>query len=385
MRGAHVRVDLDCIAHNVRLLNERCGESRLMAIVKANAQGHGTVPVARTALQAGAAWLGVATVSEALELRAAGVEAPVLILGLVAPEEFEAAARDGISVTVSTPQEVDAAACAASRLGRRLPLHLKVDTGLGRIGVPPEAVEELARRVCDCDDVLFEGVFTHLAAAGEDELFTDRQIALFRMALGNLENVGMLPPWRHVLNSAGILTRGQVPGTNLARSGMAMYGFNPDGLSRPYPGFRSALSLHARVNFVKRVGPGTPIGYGGTYMTERETQIASLGVGYADGYPRGLSNIGRVLIGGVPWPVAGLVCMDQMTIALDPEFPVAIGDDAVLIGRQGNAEIRAEELALPLGTIAHEIVVRLASRLPRVYEAKDLPATAPATAAARPY
>ncbi len=383
MRGAYLEIDLRRIAENVALLQERCGDSSLMAVVKANGQGHGAVPVAQVALRAGARWLGVATVSEAEELRSAGIKAPIHVLGLAAPEEYEAAALQHISVTVSTPQDVDAANRAAACAGKTLPVHLKVDTGLGRIGVAAEAVEPLARRIASSSDLEFEGVFTHLAAAGEDELFTDQQIARFTVALRTLENDGLLPPWRHILNSAGILTRGSVPGTNLVRSGMALYGFNPDGLSRPYPGFQAALSLHARVNLVKHVPPGTPIGYSCTYVTEREMQIVSLCLGYADGYPRGLSGRGLVLIGGVPWRVAGLVSMDQMTVAVDPDFPVVIGEDAVLIGRQGDVEIRAEELARPLDTIVHEIVVGLSTRLPRVYRSAEI-LSAPQTIANLP-
>lgn len=180
----------------------------------------------------------------------------------------------------------------------------------------------------------------------------------------------MLPPWRHIQNSAGVL-EGPVPGVNLVRTGIAMYGLNPDGINPPPPGLQPALSLHARVTFVKRVPRGTPIGYSGTFVADREMQIATLGVGYADGYRRGLSGRAHVLIGGMHWRVAGRISMDQTTVSIDPDFPVTAGDEAVLIGRQGDREVSAEELARVLGTINYEIVSGLAARLPRIYKPRS--------------
>lgn len=370
MRAAFVEVDLRRIALNLAHLSTFVPDASMMAVVKANAYGHGAVAVAQAALQAGAEWLGVATLDEAEELRHAGILAPILILGHVRPEEYEQCARRGISATVSEPAQADLAQRGAARAGRVLGLHLKIDTGMGRIGGKPADVVELAAQVAASEQLRLEGVFSHFASAGQDEEFTRKQVALFTQSLQKLERRELLPTWRHIQNSAGIL-RGPVPGANLVRAGIAMYGLNPDGVSAPPKGLLPALSLHARVTYVKRVPRGTPIGYGGTFVADRDTQIATLGVGYADGYRRGLSGRARVLLGGMHWKVAGRVSMDQTTVAVDADFPVAAGDEAVLIGRQGDREVSAEELARMLGTINYEVVSGLAARLPRIYRPRS--------------
>ncbi len=370
MRAAFIEVDLRRIALNLAHLAEHVPGTSVMAVVKANAYGHGAVPVSQAALQAGAEWLGVATLDEAEELRHAGIVAPVLVLGHVRPEEYEQCARRGVSATVSEPEQVAEAERGAARGGRPLGIHLKLDTGMGRIGARPADAVALAGQVARSEHLRLEGVFSHFAAAGQDEAFTKKQVVQFTTALQKLERQELLPAWRHIQNSAGILL-GPIPGVNLVRAGIAMYGLHPDGTSPPPPGLSPALSLHARVTFVKRVPRGTPIGYGGTYVTERETQIATLGVGYADGYRRGLSGRSRVLLGGMHWRLAGRISMDQTTVAVDSDFPVTAGDEAVLIGRQGDREVGAEELARVLGTISYEIVSGLSIRLPRIYRPRS--------------
>ncbi|MDA8346902.1 MAG: alanine racemase [Thermaerobacter sp.] len=370
MRAAFIEIDLRRIALNLANLAGHVPGASVMAVVKANAYGHGAVPVSQAALQAGAEWLGVATIDEAEELRHAGILAPILTLGHVRPEEYELCARRAISTTISEPEQVAMAERGAMRGGRPVGVHLKLDTGMGRIGARPSDAVALAQQVARSEHLRLEGVFSHFASAGQDDGFTRKQTAQFTTALQKLERQELLPPWRHIQNSAGILL-GPIPGVNLVRAGIAMYGLHPDGVSPPPTGLAPALSLHARVTFVKRVPRGTPIGYGGTFVTEREMQIATLGVGYADGYRRGLSGRARVLLGGMHWRVAGRVSMDQTTIAVDSDFPVAAGDEAVLIGRQGDREVSAEELARVLGTINYEIVTGLSTRLPRVYRPRN--------------
>jgi alanine racemase len=370
MRPAFVEVDLRRIALNLTHLHSFVPQSAIMAIVKANAYGHGAVQVSQAALQAGAEWLGVATLDEAEELRHAGILAPILILGHVRPEEYEQCSRRGVSVTISDPEQASLAERGAGRGGRALGVHLKIDTGMGRIGGRSADVVDLAEQVARSEHLRLEGVFSHYASAGQDEEFTRKQTSLFTTALQKLERRQVLPPWRHIQNSAGILL-GPVPGANMVRAGIAMYGLNPDGVNPPPPGLAPALSLHARVTFAKRVPRGTPIGYGGTFVTDRETQIATLGVGYADGYRRGLSGRARVLLGGMHWRVAGRISMDQTMVAVDADFPVSAGDEAVLLGRQGDREVSAEELARMLGTINYEVVSGLAARLPRVYRPRS--------------
>jgi len=371
MRSAFIEVDLRRLALNVELLCRAAGDKNLMAVVKANAYGHGAIPAAQVALQAGAQWLGVATQSEAEEIRHAGIVAPVLILGHLRPDEYETCARHNVSVTVSDPVAVDHASHAAARAGRALGVHLKLDTGMGRIGARPQDALELARRIAASEHLRFEGAFSHLSSAGQDEAFTRRQIDLFQAALTRLEKASLLPPWRHILNSAGTLANLEAHATNLVRTGIAMYGLNPDGVGPAPKGLQPVMSLHAHVNFVKRVPKGTAVGYGQTYVADREVQIATLGIGYADGYRRGFSGRARVLIGGMHWRVAGRVSMDQTTVAVDSDFPVSVGDEAVLMGRQQDREVTAEELAGLVGTINYEVVTGMSPRLPRVYRPRS--------------
>lgn len=251
------------------------------------------------------------------------------------------------------------------RGGKVLGLQLKVDTGMGRIGAEPSEALGLCKMIAAHPNLRLEGVFSHLSSV-EDEEYTQSQLRAFQAVLRALEKGKIQVPWRHIQNSAGILVL-DPPQTNLVRAGIAMYGLNPDGVSPPADGLLAALSLHARVAQVRRVPRGMSIGYGRTYVADREVQIATLGIGYADGYRRGLSSRGQVLIGGLPWRVAGRISMDQTMVALDADFPVAVGDEAILIGRQGEHEIGAEELARQLGTISYEIVSGLSLRLPRIY------------------
>lgn len=366
MRGAWVEVDLRRIASNVQRLVERANGRALMAVVKANAYGHGAVPVAQAAMQAGAQCFGVATVSEAEELRVAGILAPVLVLSLVRPEELDTCIRLNLGVTVADEGGISHATRAAMRAGRPMGMQLKVDTGMGRIGASPHDAAGLAEMISGQPSLRLEGVFTHLSSADQDEEYTKRQVREFSAVLRAIRESHIEVPWRHLQNSAGIFGL-DPPEANLVRAGIAMYGLHPDGVSAPPEGFQAALSLHARVTQVKHVPKGTSIGYGRSYVADRTVQIATIGVGYADGYRRSLSNRGRVLIGGMPWRVAGRVSMDQLCVVLDADFPVSTGDEAILIGRQGEHEIGAEELARQIGTISYEIVTGLGQRLPRVY------------------
>lgn len=369
MRGAWIEVDLRRIARNVQHLIARSNGRSMMAVVKANAYGHGALPVAQAAMQAGAQCFGVATVTEAEELRHGGILAPILVLSLIRPEELETCLRLNIAVTLADEAALAHAARAAMRAGRTLAVHLKVDTGMGRIGCTPREAAGLAEMIARHPSLRLDGVFSHFAAADSDPDYTQEQMETFGAVLSGLRRRKIEVPWRHIQNSAGILGWNP-PDVNLVRAGIAIYGLNPDGVSPPPEGLEPALSVHARVAQVKRVTRGTTVGYGRSFTADRELQIATLGVGYADGYRRGLSNRAQVLIGGLSWKVAGRISMDQTTVAVDPDFPVSAGDEAVLIGRQGERRIGAEEVARQLGTISYEILTGLAPRLPRIYRPK---------------
>ncbi len=365
-------VDLAAVAHNVREIR-RITDSRaaVMAVVKANAYGHGAAAVSRTALANGARWLGVARVSEGAELRAAGIDAPVLVLGYTPPDAVAAALRLNLSLTVYSLDTAVIAAGVASSLGKRARLHFKVDTGMGRLGWLPgkKAVQEILK-AASLPGVEAEGIFTHFAAAdAADKTYTLLQLEKFLDLIRDLEKAGLNFPLRHAANSAAIM---EVPDSHLdmVRAGIAVYGLYPsDEVDRSKLRLKPALSLKAQVAHVKEVPAGFAVSYGCTYKTPRPTVIATLPLGYADGYSRRLSSVGEVLLGGQRVPVIGRVCMDQIMVDAGSVPGVSPGDEAVLIGRQGDEEISADEIARWIGTINYEVTCAVSGRVPRVYTA----------------
>jgi alanine racemase len=360
-RPTVARVDLDAIRHNIRVLRPPGAE--LMAVVKADAYGHGDVPVARAALEAGATWLGVALVEEGIALRDAGLEAPVLVLSEFPPGAAKEALAAGLTPTVYTVPGLEAVAEAAGALGRAVGVHLKVDTGMNRVGAPPGAMAALCAQAAALG-LQVESVWTHFARSEETEDPSARdQLTRYLAALVELEAAGIRPRLRHAANSGATMA---IPESHLdlVRVGIAMYGVSPgpdlDGRLDLHP----AMSLRSRVSFVKRVAAGEGVSYGHRYRPSRETTVASVPVGYADGYLRALSNRGRVLIRGRRHPVAGNVTMDQLMVDVGDE-PVEAGDEVVLFGRQDQDEIRVEEVAGLANTIGYEIVCAVGRRVPR--------------------
>lgn len=366
-RPTVARIDLDALARNVALAVRLAGpERRVLAVVKADAYGHGAVRVARAALAAGAAKLGVATPGEVRQLRAAGVEAPVLLLSEVDPARAGEMARLGCALTLYTLAYAEALEREASREGRRVMVHLKVDTGMGRLGVPPADVLPLVARLRDFPHLVLDGIMTH-ASEGEvaGGAVTARQVEAFGAVCAAVASMAGQPRWRHMANSA-LLMLGDPPG-NLVRPGLMLYG------AAPAPGLPHAaelepvMSLVTAVAYLKRVAAGTPLGYGGTFTTRRESLIATLPVGYADGYRRAFSNRASVLVRGRRAPVVGTVCMD-LTLADVTGVPgVSAGDEVVLLGAQGAERIGADELAAHAGTISYEIFCGVGPRVPRLY------------------
>ncbi len=369
MWQAEVRIDLAAVRDNVARLRSAAPSAGLMAVVKADGYGHGMVPVARAALQAGADALGVCTLDEALTLRRAGITAPVLAW-LIAPglPLVEALAAD-IQLSVASPAllaEVAAAAAAADRPAR---VHLKLDTGLARSGATEAdwtaLVDAAAKAQADgVVDVI--GVWSHLAHADSPRHPTiDRQVIVFQAGLEIAERAGLRPRYRHLANSAATLTR---PDTHfdVVRPGIAIYGLSPVPGERF--GLRPAMTARARVMLTKRVPAGQGVSYGHTYVTERDTTLAVLPVGYGDGVPRAASNTAPVWLAGRSRPIAGRVCMDQIVIDCGDD-PVAAGDVAVLFGPGDDGEPTADDWAEAVGTINYEIVTRFGGfRVRRVYE-----------------
>lgn len=382
MWQAEARVDLDAISDNVGLLRAAAGTAEVMAVVKADGYGHGMVPAARAALAGGATWLGVATLDEALALRAAGVTAPVLAW-LFAPglPLHRGVAADVDMSAGSVPQLAEMVA-AAHTAGRPARLHLKADTGLARGGAAvadwPALIDAAAKAAADgAVEVL--GVWSHFASAdvpGDPSI--SRQLAVFGEALAVADRAGLRPAYRHCANSAATLT---VPESHfdLVRPGIAVYGHSPiRGVGR---GLRPAMTLRARVMLTKRVPAGHGVSYGHTYTTARETTLAVVPLGYADGIPRAASNIGPVLLGGRVRLIAGRVCMDQIVLDMGDD-PVRAGDVATVFGPGDEGEPTADDWADLLDTISYEIVSRVGvARVPRSYVGRT---AAAAGGAARP-
>jgi alanine racemase len=364
-RPAWVVVDLDAVAANVRHLAERTEPAGLLATVKADAYGHGAVPVARAALDAGASWLGVAFVEEGMELRDAGIDAPILLLSEPPPAAATTVVARRLTPFVYTPPAIDALGAAATAAGAVLPVHLKVDTGMHRVGCRPDDAVALAARVADHPALALEGLATHLAVADEvDRSYTDAQLDAFDGVLAAVTEAVGRPSVVHAANSAGALAYPRAR-YDLVRVGIAMYGIDPSPVVAGSVELRPALSLHARVSYVKDLPAGARVSYGLRYELARPARIATVPVGYADGVPRGLGAAGGVvLVGGRRCPIAGTVTMDQILVDVGDD-DVRVGDDVVLLGTQGAEAVGAGEWAACLDTIAYEVVTRLGGRLPR--------------------
>jgi len=361
-------VDLDALAYNARELKRRAGDhAELIAVVKANAYGHGAVPVARAALEAAASRLAVVRTLEGVQLRRAGIEAPILLMGYTLPAEAETIVRWRLTPTVNTWEQAKALSAAAVAQGRRLPVHIKADTGMGRFGLLPEEVVPFAQALARLPGLQLEGFYTHFSAAdAADKTYTRRQFDIYCQLLARLGEAGISIPLRHVSNSAATLDLPQMA-LDGVRCGIALYGLRPSEEVEPAVPLRPVMSLKSRVARVRTLPPGSSISYGRTYTTTRPTPVALVPVGYGDGYHRILSNRGAVLIHGRRAPIVGRVCMDQFVVDVTGIPGVQQDDEVVLFGRQGEAEITAEEVARWAETINYEVTTSILPRVTRVY------------------
>ena len=369
-RPAWVAVDLGAVRANIGALAASAAPAALLATVKADAYGHGAVPVALAAVEAGAAFLGVAFVEEGIELRDAGIDAPILLLSEPPPTAAPAVIAHQLTPLVYTVNGIDALAKAVVDTGASPhAVHLKVDTGMHRVGCAPADAVALAEMIAARDELRFEGLATHLAVADElDSSYTDAQLDAFDAVIDAITDRVGRPAVVHAANSAGLLAHPRAR-YDLVRAGIALYGITPVDEAVADVVLRPALSLHARVSFVKQLDAGTRVSYGLRYTLPRASRIATVPVGYADGVPRALGAAGgEVLVHGVRCPIAGTVTMDQLLVDVG-DLDVAVDDDVVLLGAQGDDEITADEWAARLDTIPYEVVTRLGSRLPRRYSA----------------
>ncbi len=367
-RWAWVEIDLTAIKTNVAVLVKQAGRAELWATVKANGYGHGAVEVARTALSAGAHGLCVALADEAHQLRQAKIVAPILIVSEQPEVAFEQMLRDEVVATVYNEATINSYAAVAARLGVVGKVHLKVDTGMHRVGVPVASAVARVEQIIAAKSLQLDGVYTHFAAAdlpSHDE--TAKQQRRFDDFVAELDHKKLRPKYVHTSNSAALLRSLNVV-SDIARVGIAIYGIAPSNETETVArGLRPAMSLHARVSHVQRLEAGEGVSYGLRTRLEKSANIATLPLGYADGVPRRLWSVGgEVLIGGKRCPIVGVVTMDQLMVNCG-EIDVKIGDQAVLLGAQGDEVISANEIATRLDTIGYEIVCGVSARVPRVY------------------
>jgi alanine racemase len=376
-RPAWAEIDVEAVTHNASVLSQLVRPAQLCAVVKANGYGHGAAAVARAALAGGAIGLAVALVDEGVDLRRRGVRGPVLLLSECGPEAVDAAMANNLTPTLYTAEGVELFSAAARQLGQRKSVHVKVDTGMHRVGAPVAEVPALLRAVADDPLLVFEGLWTHLAVAdgesAEDRAFTQGQLASFNTVLGDLDRTGSLPNLVHAANTAGSIAYPSAR-YNMVRCGIGLYGCLPGpavaaALAAVAPGatLRPALSLRARVVSVRTLDEGERPSYGRLRPLSRRSVVATVPLGYADGVPRALFAQGyNVLIGGRRRPLAGMVTMDQIVVDCGDDTSVRPGDEVVLLGRQGDEEITADEWAGLLGTISYEVLCGIGPRVPRV-------------------
>ncbi|GAB2506392.1 alanine racemase [Arenimonas alkanexedens] len=365
-RPTRIRVDLDALSHNLRVLRAHAGVP-VMGVVKANAYGHGLVPVARHLQAQGVDQLGVAFLEEGIALRRAGIRLPILVMGGIFGPQAAALIAEDLEITVSSLDKLRQVEAAAEALGQRATIHLKIDTGMERIGVHSYHAGPFIEAAVASLWCTVKGVYSHLACSDEPASpMTAGQLERFLEACAHFDRLGAPMPVRHLANSGGVLN---FPATHLdlVRPGIALYGVLPDPSSRTDLDLRPALSLLSQVVYFKVVPAGQPVSYGATWTSAVDTRMVTLPIGYGDGFPRALSSCGEVLVRGQRRPIAGRICMDQFMADLGPDGTAYNEDVVVLIGKQGDEVIRCEDVARAAGTIPYEILVGLNGRIPREY------------------
>jgi alanine racemase len=362
-------VHLDALTHNLDVVRSCVGpKAEILAVVKAEAYGHGMIPVARYVLGHGASMLGVARIQESRALREAGVSAPTLVFE-VCPQEFlPTAVRAGIDLTVVSVAGGEQISAVAKQVGLKQRVQFKVDTGMSRLGFPfNEAVARISS-VCRLPGIEIAGIYSHFATSEDpDQSFALLQLERFNEVLHGLQKTGIEFPLRHMANSGAILTLPQSH-FDMVRPGIMMYGYPPGRAMLVTPALRPVLSLHSRVSMVKRVEAGTTVSYGRRFRAEAPTKIATIPVGYADGYSRLLTNRGSVLIDGKKYPIAGTVCMDHLMVDVGPDSEIEPGVDVVLIGSSGSESISGWDIAALMGTIPYEVTCLITPRVVRLYK-----------------
>lgn len=370
MRAAAI-VDLDAFASNVQNIRRRTdSRAAVMGVIKADAYGHGALTMARELLFNGVENFAVATLDEAVALRNRGIAAPILILGYTPENQFDEVVKHNLTQAVYSLKQCKELSAVAAAQEKDAVVHIKIDTGMGRLGFLPgeKAIAEIIQ-ISQLERICIEGIFTHFAAADEeDKAFTKEQYNRFITMIAKLEEKSLFIPIRHTSNSAGIIDCEQMC-LNMVRPGIILYGIYPsEQVKKEKLSLEPVMSLVSRISYLKRVGENTPIGYGRTYYTNRKTKIATIPIGYADGFLRAYGKNGRVLIRGNYAPIVGRVCMDQIMVDVGNIPGVEEGEEVVLMGKSLDKEITANELAERAGTIPYEVVCGISRRVPRVYK-----------------
>ncbi len=367
-RPTWAEVDLKAIEYNYKQVRRIVGKNiNIMVVVKANAYGHGTVECAAVLEKLGVNYFGVATTDEAARLRDHGIKTPILVLGSVLPSEVKDAIEKDITLTLCSDELLNAIKKESLASGVKAKVHVKIDTGMGRIGIWHEEALNFVKNLAQEKNIILEGIYTHFSSAGRDDFFTNYQIEAFERLLLQLDGFDVRIPLRHAANSIATVDfkRSYL---NLVRPGLVIYGMYPKHTFPKLIKLKPVLSLKTKIVYIKDTPPGRSISYGRTHVTQKHTKIATLPIGYADGYARNLSNRAEVLVRGRRCPVIGKVTMDQTMIDVGHIKGVKVGDEVVLIGKQGREEIRSEKLARLAGTIAYEFVCGISNRVPRIYK-----------------
>lgn len=367
-RPTRAEIDLDALGCNYREIRKKAGDKKMLAVVKASAYGHGAVEVSKELERLGADFFGVAILQEGVELRNAGIKKPILLLNGMFRGEAGVILKHDLIPVVYSLETIEELSVEAGSAEKAVPVHVKIDTGMKRLGVLPGDIEYFFKRVKELKNIKIEGVLSHFATAdNKDRGFMDEQFHLFSEAVKKIRSLGFSPDYIHIENSAAMIWDEFQDYLNLVRPGITLYGSYPSIWFRDKIDLKPVMTLKSEIIQVKRVAKGESVSYARKFTAERDSAIGVIPIGYADGYPRHLSNIGEVLVKGRAAKVAGIVCMDLIMIDITDIPDAGVGDEVVLWGRQGDMEMSADELARRIGTISYELFCRVSGRVPRVY------------------
>jgi alanine racemase len=361
-------VDLRALEFNYRQIQKRIpGGVKVLAVVKADAYGHGAIPVSLKLEKLGVEYLGVAISEEGAELRKGGVNAPILVLGGIFGGEVDQIFRFRLTPVIFRRDSLKLLSREAEKRRRKVKVHLKVDTGMGRLGVPLNLWTDFLKEVKRSPKIETEGILSHFSMTDEEKVFTQNQWKAFQQAVVIAQEMGISCQYLHMASSA-MLAAFPAYSASLVRPGIMLYGSYPSPAFQTVIPLKPVMTLKTRIHFMKSVPPGTRISYGGTFATQRESLIATLPIGYADGYSRHLSNHGEVLIHGKRAPIVGKVCMDFIMVDVTDIPRVSVGDEVILMGKQGRGQITAEEIAEKINSISYEVLCAIGKRVPRIYK-----------------